>query len=592
MRDQVSRRRAFKLSGLSEILIGFGAETNLIVNGPPYPRGVTTVGTPEAGRTETTTSTSQNLYLGYYDGRRSYLYRINRTNPSSSTLIGAFPSGMQIAAMTEHNGEVLATDVSSNQTRLVLVNVSSPGSSSHIGRIQQRSPSDNLNEGQALASHGGRLFCADAQADHSGTVQRALWDVDRNSPNRSTKIGLLPFNDIAWSLADHLGTLYLVAIRDNDLYVANITTPASSRKANNGDLPSSFDNVEAMVSHNGELLMVNDDEELGVINTSNPTRSGSRQDLPSAVTIRFAGLASVSVTTSTSTTIPGRSVPTNGWTLTQIFQNVLADKLTGNTIGVTRGVTDLPDVRFKDTNSNRTLIGDLTIFEDGSANLYSTTLNTLEWLHIVGVLAHCPLMDIRGNQVGMTQGTRREANRTAAQTFSSRDVLIHAGSASIIVADDAVINTFKGARVDLGTQGQGIFRRAFYENTHGSSVLLYGSRKYRYPQWVAGGTNNENVAALAERVLTFTSPRWQEAIADMVKLETLIPGTVHRFDLLGDDGQQLVNNYGTVVRLTYRWRWRGLPSVTVSAIVSDDEVPQQQSWVLGQSRLGVDTILN
>ena len=587
IRSQTTRSQSYTLHGNLETVLGFGAELDIIYNGP-NPRNITAISDPMASKSTTSTTTSTTLYLAWAStSTRSRLYRINTSSTTQENNLGNFPSGMQIAAMTTHGSNVYAIDLSSNRARMVLVNTGSPGSSAYTGSGGGNLHRD-INYPQGLASHNGSLYLVDSQAFSTSIVQRALWQVNLSNPAQSTYLGLLPLNDQTWSLADHNGALYMAPVRGDELWLCNVSRAESSRKI--GDLPSAMGNIEALVSHAGTLYAFTTEEELWRINVTSPNSSRKVGDLPSGIrSLGLAGAASITTSTTTTTTVPGRTIPTGGLTMTGLFNHVVDTTLSGNTVGARKGTVDIQTVRFNHTNNTRTLVGRLKIFEDGSANISKESRRVNDWLTVISKITHCPVFDVDGSTVGISQGARNQANRNASRRFSSRDVLITPTSVYYQKLITATINAWKFSFANINA-AQKVAQIDTGRNLHFPPGTR-GERAYVYPQWIAGGTSAESIASLPERLIRFECPRWQETETAIGLIEGLVPGTVHLFNIEGDDGLALINQYGMVARLAYSWRANVPPKVTVDVLGQPESITPQGQWIQGQAVQGSTTIL-
>lgn len=172
------------------------------------------------------------------------LWRLDPENPAGqSDFLGYLPSGLTLAFLTSHNGELYAVD--RNYGKLWQINISDPESSRELGDL----PSE-LEDVIAIGSYNGNLYVA---ANIYPVDQ--LWEINLDNLSKSRSLGDLPGYLIdSFGMFPHNGGLYVTDSIDNQLFQINTNRPESSSLF--GDLLSNSHAIYSIASHNGYFYLV------------------------------------------------------------------------------------------------------------------------------------------------------------------------------------------------------------------------------------------------------------------------------------------------------------------------------------------------
>ena len=209
----------------------------------------------------------------------------------------------------------------------------------------------------------------------------------------------------------------------------------------------------------------------------------------------------------------------------------------------------------------------------------AVTMRNTDWLRTIADITHTRPMDVHGERFVISRGAENPNNVTVnSPVLENGTVLVESVQRS---EEEATIRNS--------------FENSTFENNVPASVAKYGERAVRLPDWLPTTYSAANLilnAADPGVVITVVCPRWQRDLAGLYKLEEMEVGeTVHVS--LHDHTTTLIDDYGVVTRHTHVWPEdrAQAPRVTLEICVYRHS-ETTDTWTLGTSRLGIDTILN
>lgn len=213
------------------------------------------------------------------------LWQINLSEPESSTSIGELPLSEIPTSITSHNGILYLSDGMNfegySSSALWQINLSDLANSTNVGRFPVYS--------DELISHNGVLYIK------SG---RQLWQINPSDTGDRNVVGRFPdewlgdlfgIRDIVF----HNEALYRLTTKDDSSFEVMQINLDDLEKTSViiGDLPEGLSEPDAMVSLDGVLYIVDeDDDQLWQVNTDEPKNSRIVGSLP--VSVRSSAIAS------------------------------------------------------------------------------------------------------------------------------------------------------------------------------------------------------------------------------------------------------------------------------------------------------------
>ena len=187
------------------------------------------------------------LYISDTSGDR--LWRLDDlSDPSTATLVGAYPSGLSNAGrIASHGGVIYIFNQSSPRELWRLADLSDPSTATLVGAFPSSSPTFGVGNGMAVV--GGVLYIVDRTGDR-------LWRLaDLSDPSTATLVGAFPDGlDLPGGLAQVAGVLYIMDhTNPNSLWrLDNLASPSGATKVSNV-----LKGASGMVSSGGVIYVRN-----------------------------------------------------------------------------------------------------------------------------------------------------------------------------------------------------------------------------------------------------------------------------------------------------------------------------------------------